>query len=434
MATNMEQLGNDMLLQEAGERERLASTMKFSDVQRGKQGETVYLTAADLTLTSEHLRDLSSHYVIHADTVCLSGELKVPGRNITINARIISSDGEASIHTSGSAPRPEQDFKAGKGAEEGITADKPGKSGSDGADGQPGAPGQSAGHITLAAERFELNGSLSLIASGGNGGRGQDGGNGGKGANGTNGVDAERGFFFNDDPTAGGNAGNGGNGGHAGRSGDGGNGGNIFVGYVVSSREHLITMESRLGKAGESAVPGKAMDGGKGGIGGRELIVKPNHRGDWYTSELSNDHRASSGKDGSRGQDGKSADPASDGRPGICGISNDGSPAAIDYKHFYGGFEVIHRPADQTGRETGEQKSRKVVSFDQRLIGSLEQKSLTLHQASMAYLAASEDQVEEAAVLLAWLLQTTPDAAWFEELRTLEPDALDESQGVYGSQ
>ncbi|MBB6730349.1 hypothetical protein [Cohnella zeiphila] len=390
--------------QEKTEQEWLAGKLRYSDVQRGKKGDTVFLTAADLTLTADYLSDKSVHYVVHADTVRLSGSLSVPGRNVTIHARIISSDGEASIDTSGAAPASERDYKPGAKAESGISAEQPAKNGTNGEDGLPGQPGQSAGDIALAAERFELNGPLRLIANGGRGGRGQDGGDGGKGADGINGEDANRGFFSNDPAGAGGNASHGGNGGNAGKSGDGGNGGSIVAAFVLPAKENLIVMESRAGKAGEAASPGKGQNGGHGGLGGRKLKGKSVMAGrvSRYTYYLS-DEREPGGQNGKDGLDGHAAPASMDGRAGACGNNGDGRPTAVSDRHFYGDF----------------------LPVDRRLVGSLEQKSLTLHKAGVAYLASSEEQIEEAAVLLDWLLRTTPDAAWFTKLRESESTDAD---------
>ena len=260
----------------------------------------------------------------------------------------------------------------------------------------------------MAAERFELKGELKLIANGGQGGRGENGGDGGKGKDGNKGVDYQFGIFFDDDPTPGTDGSNGGRGGNAGASGDGGNGGDIIVGYVISANEHYITMENEAGKAGEQAKPGMGAAGGKGGQGGWffetetvRMYMTTSKR--YYKSET---RRAKDGIDGTNGKDGEYKAAAADGRPGRCGMKNDGRPAPIEYTDFFGSFNVVHRS-----------DASKLLVFDQRLMGSLEQKSLALHKASIAYLASSEERLEEAAVLLSWLLKTMPNADWFEELR-----------------
>ncbi|SFE80797.1 hypothetical protein SAMN04487969_10753 [Paenibacillus algorifonticola] len=408
MPTKENDIGENRLAQQGTEQEWLANQLKYSNVQRGKKGDTIYLTAADFTLTSEYLSD-QCNYVIHADTVCLLGELKTKGRDITINARIISSEGEAVINASGE--KPAINFTETDHAKEGTGGAKPGQLGSDGADGRYGSDGYNGGAITLAAERFELKGELKLIANGGQGGRGENGGNGGIGCNGIKGTDYQINLFFDDDPTPGSDGGNGGEGGNAGASGNGGNGGDIVVGYVISANEHYITMESEAGKAGEQATPGKGASGGKGGQGGwyyyKKIAPVSNSRGiptSYYVR--SETDRAKDGIDGTNGKDGEYKAAAADGRPGRCGMNSDGRPAPIDYTDFFGSFDVVHRS-----------DASKLLVFDQRLMGSLEQKSLTLHKASIAYLASSEERLEEAAVLLSWLLKTMPNADWFEELR-----------------
>ncbi|KQO10724.1 hypothetical protein [Paenibacillus sp. Leaf72] len=406
MPTKENMVGDNRPAQQNMEQEWLANQLKYSNVQRGKKGNTIYLTAADLTLTYEDLRDTTCNYVIHADTVCLAGKLETKGRDITINARIISSEAEAVIDASG--PTANINFTTENRAKTGVAGAKPGDKGLSGANGERGSNGYNGGAITLAAERFELKGELKLIANGGQGGRGQEGGDGGKGANGIDGVDYKFNIFFPDDPTPGTDGGNGGNGGNAGESGDGGNGGDIIVGYVVSANEHYIKMESRAGRAGEQAKPGKGASGGTGGKGGRFYDKEPAPA--WmdknYIYIISETNRAKSGTDGTNGKNGDSKAPAADGRPGRCGINSEGKPALIEYTDFFGSFEVIHR-----------QDAPKLLYFDQRLMGSLEQKSLTLHKAGIAYLASSEERLNEAAILLEWMLKTMPDADWFEELR-----------------
>jgi hypothetical protein len=391
------------------EGDRTTSSLQFSSVQTGRKDDTIFHTATDLTLTKYYLDDKTANYVIHADTVHLADNLELKGKNITINARVISSDGEVIINTSGN--KSSQHFNPDESAESGDNGKMKGSSGTDGKPGSSGGVGQTAGNITLAAEKFELGGRLRLIANGGQGGRGQNGGDGGTGANGPDGNDGRiNRFSSNDDPTDGGSAGNGGNGGSAGKSGDGGNGGDIFVGFVVSAKEQLITMESRPGQAGEQASPGRGKDGGKGGTGGREIIVK--YITGYMTTmkdEKLGDKRRPSGRDGTKGNDGSWAGPAADGKPGRCGPNGDGSPTAIDYKRLYGGFEA----------------GAALASFDSRLAGSLEQKTLTLNKAGNAYLASSEDKIEEAAELLVWLLKTIPDAGWFDEIREITGDEND---------
>lgn len=373
----------------------IESNLQFSGFQKGKKGDVVYVTAADLTLTPDFFLDESVHYVIHADIVHLVGKIGIPGKNITINARIISSDGDVCIDTSGKASKGYSPIDKAKSIHTPVDQEN---ANIHGEHGENGDSGQTAGNIILAAERFNLNGYLRLIANGSNGGRGQDGGDGKKGFDGADGVDGKIGAFSNKAPTAGSNGTNGGNGGNAGQSGNGGDGGNIFVGYVVSSKESLIKMESASGKAGEAAVPGKGMVGGKGGIGGRIIKKKyiTGYMATMVREELSND-REPSGQNGTNGQDGAKAILAIDGKPGLCGVSNDGLPVVINYSDFFGNN-----------------------STDLRWISSLEQRLLTLHKASMAYLASNETKLEEAATLLTWIMQTTPDEAWFDEIKPLE--------------
>ncbi|WP_341280165.1 hypothetical protein [Paenibacillus sp. FSL H8-0537] len=424
MATETNNISGDKPVQEHVERNWTANQMQYSDVQRVQKGETVYLTANDFTLTSQYLYDSSVHYFIHADTIHLAGKLEVKGRNIIINARMISSDGEVIIDTSADKTIRVDDFKPGA-----ILVEKSqglGEHGNSGSNGRNGGQGPSAGSISLAAEKFNLGGQLKLIANGGNGGRGQDGGGGGEGAEGSEGADGKAGFSA-EDAAVGGNGGHGGNGGDAGKSGNGGHGGTIFVGYVIPSKEHFITMESKGGLAGELATPGKGNVGGKGGIGGRKLRLPPameENKDFWnslplpaFSKYILGNERESSGKEGKVGKDGQPAVPASDGQPGLCGIKNDGQPAAIQYKHFYGAVEAAQLLESSPHVDHLEPELQPIRLMDQRLFGTLEQKTLTLHTAGIAYLAGNEDKIEESATLLDWLLKTLPDAAWFDKLQ-----------------
>ncbi|MEK3786404.1 hypothetical protein [Paenibacillus sp. FSL K6-1230] len=376
--------------------EEVAQSLLFSEVQRGRIGDTIHLVAADLELTKEYFKDVSAHYVIQADTIHLCENLVVAGRNITMNARIIWSDCPITIDTSYTS-RPVEDYENNP-ARSGTAKEEKGMNGEHGANGKDGGQGIAGGHIVLVAERYELGGELKLIASGGPGGRGQDGGEGAVGTDGVEGKDiefnAKRRYLFGAAP--GKKGGNGGNGGNAGRSGNGGNGGDIFVGYVKSASEHLITLDSAAGQPGAEAEPGKGNSGGKGGIGAHELefVVFP-------PTFVQSDKRGDSGADGIDGQDGARAVPASPGKAGQL------AKMLIKHAQFHGS------PIEHVSIQ------EEFITFYQNgmLCASLEQQTLTLHKASVAYMAGSKDTLNEAAVLLEWLINTLPDEEWFDKMR-----------------
>ena len=378
--------------------EEVAQSLLFSEVQRGLIGDTIHLVAANLELTKEYFKDVNVHYIIHADTIHLRENLEIPGRNVALNARIISSDSQITINTSYTKV-PVEDYENNP-AKSGTVKPNKGANGEDGAHGKDGGHGIAGGHIVLVAERYELGGELRLIASGGPGGRGQHGGDGAAGTDGEAGKDAEVGFFWNDDPTAGKNAGDGGNGGNAGKSGNGGNGGDILVGYVESAREDLITLYSEAGQAGADAEPGSGKSGGKGGLGGRIIKYGPG-RGDRAPVPYISNERTYSGTDGKSGHDGARAASAVPGKAGQL------EKMLIEHAQFHG-----------SPIEHGSVKEEFIKFYQQGILcASLEQQMLTIHKASVAYMAGSEESLTEAAVLLTWLIHTLPDEGWFDQMR-----------------
>ncbi|MCM3175030.1 hypothetical protein [Paenibacillus sp. MER 99-2] len=373
----------------------------YTDVQQGKKEGHIYITAIDLVLNQDYFSDPTLHYWIQADTVHLTESLSLPGRNLTLNARVIFSDGDLSISTSGAQVPKENDYSQEPKAGTGIQAIKSGDRGGDGKDGLSGDDGMSAGHLVLAAERFDLKGELRLSANGSNGGRGQDGGNGADGRKGEDGRDGETHFFYsNDQATKGSDGGDGGNGGDAGRSGNGGDAGHIFVGYVVPSGEHRIVIQNQAGLGADATSPGKAGLGTPGGIGGFQLetrVVGPRN----VVTMRSRTKRADNGKDGKDGEIGRSAIDPVDGKPAQSTM------VQISFEQFYGSKTLSSELYDRFSP----------VVLQSALSASLERQTLTLHKAGLAYRAGSIEKLEEAAHLLNWLQLTTPDESWFDQLR-----------------
>ncbi|MWJ31408.1 MULTISPECIES: hypothetical protein [Saccharibacillus] len=253
-----------------------------------------------------------------------------------------------------------------------------------------------------------MNGTLELVANGGDGGRGQDGGDGAPGADGAKGDDAETYIFSSDkEGEPGKPGGNGGGGGSAGASGQGGNGGLVFVGSVVQPEDGRFALTSEGGRAGENALPGKGQAGGKGGQGGLKLYTTPPSYGGMPGTmsipiTIVGKERASTGQDGEQGQDGQAAAAANAGYNGSIVV------ATLTYEQFYGvPIEVDNLSQSDKAR------------VEEALCASLEQKMLTLNKANVAYLSGEETNIEEAVLLLQWLYRTVPDEAALANLRSL---------------
>lgn len=397
--------------------------LSFSDVQRGKKGDFFYIVGSDITLSQHDLTDASMNYIVQADTVHLTGDLRLPGHDLTINARLIRAEKAIQIDTSGTKVDAALDYQSNNRAVFGESATEKGKSGKPGEDGKNGGHGMRGGHIVFATEAFELASDLVLIADGSNGGQGQTGGDGGSAADGYDGVVGSIGARSNEWATEGEDAGNGGNGGAAGAGGNGGDAGHIFVGYVISRDESKISLHNTNGLAGASGEPGSGKPGGKGGKGGREIVpYSPKNKG--FLSFLFSDpavpgsqwefsgERLKNGKNGVDGINGSLPTAA------IAGASGEQQLVQIDYSFFHG--DIASRPEWASSRLWQEAR------VEYSLCASYEQQSIALHRAGLIYMGASGDAeaLSETATLLQWLVRTLPDEAFFNQLRNLSMNRL----------
>ena len=218
--------------------------------------DCVYITGVEVLVDNNTYapnRDL----VVRAETVHLSGPIKLPGRNVGIFARELICTEGALIDVSGLVGDP--DFTSRPRANDGRGPGAAGTKGKDGGDGQAG------GQIKVLLG--ELRGNLSLAANGGNGGGAEDGGNGIRGRHGQHGRRRQA----NRNDAHPGNGGQGGAGGAAGVPGKGGSGGEVSVVTHIPLNDGQLQISADGGLAGTSGIPGKP---GAGGAGGR--------KGSWF--------------------------------------------------------------------------------------------------------------------------------------------------------
>lgn len=437
---------------------REAPTQRVNDyysAQRGETDQEVHIVAFSIRLTQQHVAP-GKALVVHADTILLAENLVNPGKAVILNARVIESDGNVAIDTSGKLAKSANE--AGPAKQNGLSDPEikaHGTHGKKGNDGLPGEPGQDAGNIYLAAEQYRLGGNLSLKADGGRGGRGQDGGAGSAGTAGQTGNDAEkastwlkRASWVDKQATVGGKGGNGGDGGNAGLSDRGGRGGEILVTAVQPIADDTIVMVSaKGGEGGEAAAPGEGAKGASGGQGGLiGDVMRDSNLGTIFYLTRDRAATGESGKDGTKGAEGCTGARGGDGRLGDAG---DGKPTTIAHTHFWGA--IRHETIESYGMPTefinamkeknvslegtfrvsprGLPRKRRLTSIperratlvDTRTMGSLEQYRLTLHQARLAYLV---EDFDTAATLLSWLLKVTPTAKRVEALDATPKDTL----------
>lgn len=168
---------------------------------------------------------------------------------------------------------------ASKGTDGGKSKDgSTGKNGDTGDDGKQGAEGRSAGSITIDAQIF--SGNLSITNNGqpgGQGGQGGPGGSGGKGKRGNDASDQLTGCGHSGGD--GGNGGNGGTGGNGGIGGQGGKGGDVLLNIAkqFSGQLKIQNQGAAGGKGGDKGTGGARGAGGEGGSG--SLYCKGGHGG-----------------------------------------------------------------------------------------------------------------------------------------------------------
>ncbi len=230
------------------------------------------VTSGDVTQIPNNL-DL----VVYANHLTIAGPISIPGKNVTINARLLSTQNDnsgnaAKISVDGTQGGPPplplltpSSAGPGEDAQEPFTKGygQPdnqagvGGAGTAGSAGAAGAGGTAAGSITLNVEQF-ANAAPSLSADGGAGGGGQAGQSGSNGGTGGNGVQPNYRPLY---PAAEGGAG--GAAGAGGIGGAGGAAGTIQVGYVTGTPSISASASGGAGGAG-----GAAGTPGQGGAGG----------------------------------------------------------------------------------------------------------------------------------------------------------------------
>jgi len=257
--------------------------------------------------------------VLRADRVVVRGAIRCPGRSISIYARVVQGEGDASIDTGGvqgdppPTAKPMSTYQPKTGARGGYGQDGgEGEKGVAAENGNTGAAGKPAGPITLFADELRGN-RLTLRAVGGKGGKGQDaqtpvaGGRGGEGGSPNGNPD-------HNPAGDGGRGGRGGNGGIGGQGGPGGAGAKITVRVrlAIGRLSDKLTADTNGGQGGDG---GAGTAGAKGGPGGP---------------------RCEGHKDRRETRDGAQGDPGDPGHDGQRGTSpapvpmelRDGVPAA----------------------------------------------------------------------------------------------------------
>jgi hypothetical protein len=252
---------------------------------------------------------------VFADELTVSGNLRVPGRNVVIFARVLRTQANGTIAPAINVDGAELPEEVGKppALEKGASPpDNPTKKkrakGEKGADGynqrvpsfplpsdkeEPGQPGWSAtdhaaemngepgrqgekglaaGNVWICCYKTDFgdnNQKLRITAIGGPGGAGQPGQDGADGGDGGHGCDLQVYAFGTQAPNKGGDGGQGGQAGNGGQGGQGGDGGNVVFHCIASAPSVLITCDGgKGGAAGDCGKPGKGGEPGPGGRGG----------------------------------------------------------------------------------------------------------------------------------------------------------------------
>lgn len=229
--------------------------------------------------------DLSARnydYYIYADVVTIRGRISLPGRNITVFARLLKSEqgagniaAEISVSGVPSSKLPTVIATAADPGSDGANAPVSpfadaqakggaGGTGGTGRKGDDGEPGGGSGTITIICGVHETDFRLTMDAVGGrgrDGGKGQSGGRGGNGGSGGLSPLPVMRLHFP------GPAGNGGNGGPGGNGGAGGSGGQTLVWSLCPAHQDAFTIHS---EGGDGGAGGPGGDGGPGGHPGAQ--------------------------------------------------------------------------------------------------------------------------------------------------------------------
>lgn len=239
-----------------------------------------------LSIESDATVRLSQDTTLAADKIILGGTIVTNGYLLRIDARDIIWQTGASIVAFDSVPgTPSKPPKQARGPS-GVAFPKElgsphsirhGKQGSPGSEGSPGIPGeQDPAAIFLVA--MDLDGAISVDATGQKGGKGGPGGDGGDGGDGARGRDARCGcgtvsagcVSYKGEGYRGGTSGNGGPGGKGGKAGRGGTA--VPVVLAVSGLDGVLaesTVNLGPGTAGARGDPGRPGSPGQVGAAGR---------------------------------------------------------------------------------------------------------------------------------------------------------------------
>ncbi len=154
-----------------------------------------------------------------------------------------------------------------------------------GVDGRNGNDGTPSGDLLLSFSEVRKNGTLQLIANGGNGSNGEKGGQGVKGSTGAAGRDAAKGgecgkkafyktgalSYYKIEGMPGEQGGNGGNGGNGGKAGCAGDAGHIYL-YGAARKFFSANIQTIRGNHGCPGLGGAGGEKGDGGRGGKRGI------------------------------------------------------------------------------------------------------------------------------------------------------------------
>jgi hypothetical protein len=242
-----------------------------TDPIRTEHANVVVYHALELTLSQSEgnsVIDTSRSLSIYADTLTISGTVRLPGKGVYIHARRIVCRNNAKIDVSGTQGKDDERQQAE------TVASNPGESGKK--EPKPGGRGGNSGNVIIHAVSIE--GPFSIIANGGRGGQGERGQNGAQGRTGPKGKDGnpsndirDSGKLFHGEK--GGTGLPGGDGGPGGIGGDGGSPGLIRI-HVVGPLPAAWRYEATEGDQGPQGILGEPGKGGLGGPGGQHFRLR----------------------------------------------------------------------------------------------------------------------------------------------------------------
>lgn len=365
--------------------------------QKHHEDDILIISTLSRTLQSEDIQDARQGAVVYGDIITLDRYLALNGRSLTIHARIIRTEGDSVIETSG------KEAALGYSGERAAPHQpntQPGDNGQAGTDGGHGLRGQDAGSLTLVAQKLDLSkGGLTLRANGANGQNGQHGGAGSDGVKGKDGDKKEDFWGAYKNGTKGQNGGKGGDGGLGGNAGRGGSGGVITVCTVEPVDANRLMMVANAGSDGQPGTGGAAgvgMPGGKGGTTWKS--VEKSFWEKLFTSSASR-HKLVDGPDEPDGDNGKNGEDGTEGTlVGSLAVAGSCSIGTLVAQDFLGRLTV-----------TGSGTTIEDYAAQSYLAPNLDQLYLAMGKAKRLYLSAEgRKSFEETLELLAWIYYVTP--------------------------